>query len=385
MAQRSFSIDVNPRVLKWARNAAGQTTSYVAELLGVSEQTVHKWETGKSLPDWNRLRKLAHAYQRPLAALLLPKPPSESEVPPDFRTLPTNRRKLTAQTLLAIRTARWLQSRAIEMRRELGMDSVLAANPLQATQNPERDAAVVRNGLGINLMEQTQWQSSHQAYRRWRESLEDEGVLVFQFPFPVKEVRGFSLFDPLAPTIVVNESDTVNARIFTLFHEYTHLLLQKPGICLPQEVITSGQTGVETYCNRFAAELLIPREEAIGWSIVLDGPPRAIDYQLQSLANRYRVSRDVVLVRLRTIGIISESVYAQTASRWGSRAQSRPRRSPQLHRGGPSAAQICQRQRGSAFVSLVFEAADRGTITDHDVVTYLGVKLKHLNKLRPKR
>jgi Zn-dependent peptidase ImmA (M78 family) len=185
--------------------------------------------------------------------------------------------------------------------------------------------------------------------------------------------------------IVVNESDAVNARIFTLFHEYAHLLLQKPGICLLQEASTAALSSLEPYCNQFAAALLIPRDEALAWEIVLRGSPGAIDEELQTLANRYRVSRDVVLIRMRSVNRITEEVKEHIASRWESKAQLRPPSSPRSGRGGPSAAQICQRQRGNAFVSLVLESVDRGTINAHDALTYLGVKLKDLNKLRSKR
>jgi Zn-dependent peptidase ImmA (M78 family)/DNA-binding XRE family transcriptional regulator len=377
MSQGNFSIDVNPAVLEWARQAAGQTTTYVAERLGIAEQTVSQWEQGKKVPAWGTLRKLAHCYKRPLAALLLPEPPTDPDVPPDFRTLPTSRKGLSERTLLTIRRARWLQSRAIEMRQELNPGEVFATRRVQTTQRPEAIAADYRQTLGIDQAEQSEWQSSNEAYRRWRESLEEQGILVFQFSFPVDEVRGFSLFDPICPVIVVNESDAINARIFTLFHEAAHLLLQRPGICLPQETATTGDSNVEPFCNRFAAALLVP-DIPDSWNI----SERITASALQKLANRYRVSREVVLVRLKTIGRISERSYQQMKDRWLAQAPAR-RRKPGGR--GWTAAEICQRQRGAAFVSLVIDAAQRGAITDHDAVTYLGVKLNDLNKLRSKR
>ncbi len=378
---QGFSIDVNPAVLQWARKAAGQTTAYVAERLGIPEQTVNQWEDGKKSPAWNHLRKLAHYYQRPLAALMLPEPPREPEVPPDFRKLPANRRELSSSTLLAIRTARWLQSRAIEMQRELEMERLFPAKRIQISQKPEHVAVNYRKALGIELAEQTAWNSRHEAYRRWRESLEDYGILVFQFPFPVDEVRGFSLFDPISPVIVVNESDDPLARIFTLIHEFCHLLLQEPGICLPQEIATDGDANVEPFCNRFAGAVLVPDDEAQAWNVPLPTQESHLDAQLKDLAKRFWVSKYVVLFRLTGSGQIARPLANSIEKRW--KAKDRVRASiPRMPRtGGPSRANTCRRQRGRAFISLVQEAEKRGMITTHDAVTYLGVKLSDLKKL----
>jgi Zn-dependent peptidase ImmA (M78 family)/DNA-binding XRE family transcriptional regulator len=385
MTQGSFSIDVNPTVLEWARKAAGQTTTYVAERLGVSEQTVHQWEAGKKPPPWTALRKLATCYQRPLAALLLPEPPREPEVPPDFRTLPASRRQLSSGTLLAIRTARWLQSRAIEMRRELHREALFSAKRIHTTQKPETLADDARKALGIDLNEQIEWPSRYEAYNRWRESLEDHSVLVFQFPFPLEEVRGFSLFDPICPVIVVNESDDPLARVFTLLHEYAHLLLQRPGICLPQETTTAGDSNVEPFCNRFAAAVLIPDDEVEAWDIPMARQDAATQAQLKQLASRYSVSKYVVLFRLTGVGRISSATSRAIEKRWKAMDASRPPRKQTQRTGGASAVSICRRRRGKVFIELVQQAEKRGVITAHDAVTYLGVKLNDLKKLESTR
>ena len=385
MPQSSFSIDVNPKVLQWAREASGLTTSYIAERLGISEQTVHQWEKGGKSPPWQALRQLANYYQRPVAALLLPESPHDAEAPPDFRTLPSNRRELSSRTLLAIRTARWLQSRAIEMRRELHMEELFPVKRIQTTQKPEKVAGEYRKVLGIELAEQAEWKSRHEAYRHWRESLEDCGALVFQFPFPVEEVRGFSLFDPICPVIVVNESDDPLARVFTLIHEYGHLLLQKPGICLPQETTTAGDTNVEPYCNRFAAAVLIPDDVIHAWDVPPDKDERLLDAQLKELAKRLWVSKYVALFRLTGIGRIARPVSNAIEKRWKTKDAARVPRARTPRSGGPSRISTCRRQRGGAFIRLVQESEKRGLITTHDAVTYLGVNLIDLKKLESTR
>jgi Zn-dependent peptidase ImmA (M78 family)/DNA-binding XRE family transcriptional regulator len=377
MSQGSFSITVSPAVLAWARQAAGQNISSVAERLRVTEQTVREWESGKKPLSWTALRRLAGAYQRPVAALLLPEPPRAPEVPPDYRTIPAKRKTLSPSTLLAIRSARWLQSRAIEMRRELQIETAFRATSNQLPKNPEALAEKARRTLGVEMAQQCEWKDSHEAYRQWRQSLEEQGVLVFQFAFPVEEVRGFSLFDRLCPVVVVNESDDPTARIFTLLHEYGHLLLQEPGICLPQEAATSDEQSVETFCNRFAASVLIPSGQLSTWERTVGS-----EVQIRQMARSYSVSKYVVLYRLGHAGRLPRAAVRSIEKRWkemdaSKRISKRARRG-----GGASTEKICRRRRGNAFIQLVQQAEKRGVITTHDAVTYLGVKLIDLKKLK---
>lgn len=383
MPRSSFSLEINPAVLRWARESSGESTEAVAARLGVPERTINEWETGKRIPEWQTLRKLARQYHRPLAALLLPEPPQEPDLPPDFRTLPAARR-LSSETRLAIRTARWLQGRAVELNEQLGIERRFSARKIRLSDDPEAAAERFRRTLGIDVEEQTTWKSGHAAYKRWRQALEDQGILIFQLRFPLEEARGFSLFHPVLPVIATNERDPVQARTFTLFHEAGHLLLQEPGICLPSETSLDGAR-IETFCNRFAAATLIPTNELKSWRV----SPRALagesDTELLGLAARYRVSKYVVLGRLRTAERVTETAYRRITGRWKAQDEARPPRSKEARRGGPSGAAICLRQRGKALVSLVLDATREGLITTHDASAYLGVKVKDLDKLESKR
>ena len=70
-------------------------------------------------------------------------------------------------------------------------------------------------------------------YRELRENIESFNIFVLQSNMPIGEVRGFTLTDKQPRIIVVNSADSIKPRIFTLLHEYAHILLKKDGICLP--------------------------------------------------------------------------------------------------------------------------------------------------------
>jgi transcriptional regulator with XRE-family HTH domain len=83
----SDRIPVIPDVLKWARESAGLDPARAAKLVGVSETTLERWETGELQPTIKQLRKAAAKYHRPLAVLLLPEPPHDFDAMRDFRRL----------------------------------------------------------------------------------------------------------------------------------------------------------------------------------------------------------------------------------------------------------------------------------------------------------
>ena len=108
-------------------------------------------------------------------------------------------------------------------------------NPLALS--PRRPLEKARAAIGIDLEEQIAWPSVWQALKHWRAAVEAQHAYVFQLKMPIEEARGFSLLEQRCPAIVLNQSDAPAARIFTLFHEYAHLLLAKPGLCTPEAMI----------------------------------------------------------------------------------------------------------------------------------------------------
>ena len=53
-----------------ARKKAGLSQEGVAERLGVSRQTISKWETGETLPDIRQSKRLAALYKLTLDELI---------------------------------------------------------------------------------------------------------------------------------------------------------------------------------------------------------------------------------------------------------------------------------------------------------------------------
>ncbi len=147
------------------------------------------------------------------------------------------------------------------------------------------------------------------ALTRLRENAEASGVLVMisgitgantRRKLDPEEFRGFALADPYAALVFVNGADSKAAQIFTLAHELAHLWLGETALSdvAPESVRVYSE---ERWCNQVGAELLVPMRE---FRIAFDAG-KDIRSQLQPLAERFRVSTQFILGRIRDAGVLS--------------------------------------------------------------------------------
>ena len=372
---------VEPKVLTWARESVGESIERVAKRANVTKEIAEKWELGEKKPTLIQLENLAHnVYKRPLAALFLPNPPQELPLPSDFRTLPNAKKTpLTAKTLLAIRRARRAQSLFVELSDSIGSKIVSKIGSANLSDSPEDTAQKIRQQLGVSIQAQFNWQDERVALDEWKRILEGLGILVFQMTIPLKEIRGFSIVEGKIPVAVVSSSDTVNGRIFSLFHEYGHILLNKSGICdmeNPDNLSGDSKT-IEIFCNYFSGAFLVPKEVLLNQVVVKSNKYYSNwpDEILNSLARQFKVSDQVILRRLVILGKADKNFYKRKHEEWSKK---------EYRKGGGGISnppKDCIRKNGIPFVSAVLEAQHREKITYKDMSDYLGIKLKHLPKI----
>ena len=382
-AERTVWVGVNPNVMKWARESIGLTIPEVSRRLNIKEGTTTEWETGDRKPTLNTLKKLTSLYKRPLAVFFLPTPPKEPPLPTDYRVLPEDKRRpLTKQALLAIRRARYLQTVATELLEEEPTGDILPSlERVSLNDDPEVVAERERTRLGISVADQQRFRSVYDAFNKWRQALENQRLLVLQSRMAVEEARGFSLLDNLIPVISVNISDSIRARVFTLFHEYAHILTQNSGICTPEN-ISPYDTNIqllERFCNYFAGAFLVPRD-------ALDGDRnakeilrrRTIDNSLLfEICNRFRVSTQVVLRRLLICEFINRAQYEIKID------ELVPQKKPSKRKRGfgMAAPKRCITENGRFFTTMALAAKERDSITYSDLADYLSIDLKYLDKV----
>jgi len=383
MPPQTLVTTVRPAVMKWARESAGVSAEDAAKRLGLTVAAVEKWEAGKGNPTLRTLETLSVYYKRPLAAFFLAEPPKGPSLPEDFRVLPgSTPRHLSRDALLAIREARRVQALVTDLNEQLGLPKLSEAGRAAAIAHPGTAAARTRKDLGVTVHQQFGWRDSRVALREWRRTVESTDILVMQIGMPMDQARGFALAGPGFPAIVVNSRDAINGRIFTLFHEYAHLLVGSSAICMPDQLWDAhGNTGKdERFCNAFAAALLVPEKALLDTeevhAIIRSRP--LPDELLHKIAARFKVSTAVILHRLRAAKVISNA----QCNRKLRQLDSLPSHIKKQGRSfGLPPARRCLQQKGPLFVQRVLEAKAQGLITYRDVADYLSIRLKYLDQV----
>ena len=370
---RTFEIEINPEIIKWARESAGWSIDEIAKKLKTSKENYQDIESGKKRPTFKQLEILAQCFKRPLATFFLPEPPAEPSIVSSFRVLPKSESEISKDLRLAIRKARYFQSISNELMRDLGIKYKGEVKIATLQDDPKKIAQEERKSMNISLEQQFKWQSPYQAFQIWRNAVESKNILVFQFKFPLYDARGFSLTDKDPPVIVINSSDNILARIFTLFHEYAHIILGESEIYTEQIIQNKN---MENWCNIFTSEFLIPEkalEEDEDFLHFIQ--TKNLSEILQKLSNKFKVSRKAILVRLKTLNLIDEEDYKRESEALDQISTSQKGK----YLMPPKK---CLQEKGRRFIYLILESKERGIVTTQDVVEYLSIKLKHLVKLQ---
>ncbi|MBA2683602.1 MAG: ImmA/IrrE family metallo-endopeptidase [Chthoniobacterales bacterium] len=370
---------INPATLVWAREVRGMPGEVAARRIGVSAARLAELEDGASQPTLNQLRSIGRVYRKPSAFFYTSELPPKPEQPRDFRRLPDADTGLSPELRDAIARSRQRREDALDL-------AVLLEQPRNAfgvvatiEAAPEDLADRIRARVGIGLNEQLTWREQYAALRNWTEGVEACGVLVSQFSdVDVSEARGFSIGDQPLPLVALNGKDSPRAKVFTLFHELTHISLGATGVCDLHDSGDDYRARIETFCNLVAAEVLVPRAAILGQDVV--ATHRGVEWDdddIRELATRFSVSHEVILRRLLTFERTSQSFYRRK------REEYRRRLETSESAGGfmPYFRRIL-RDNGSAFTALAVEAYRIDAITSIELSRLLGgMKLRHLENV----
>lgn len=291
-------VAVRPELLCWARERAGRS----AESLVGKFPKLKQWEHGQARPTLKQLEQFAKATFVPVGYLFLREPPVERVPIPDLRTISNWRINHPSPDLLDTiylcqRRQAWYRDYARSMFEEPRpfVGAARLDSPVEET------AAAMRDALGFTLDARRDCPTWAEALRHFIAQADDVGVLVMvsgvvgsnnHRRLDPEEFRGFALADNLSPLVFINGADTKAAQMFTLAHELAHLWLGESALTDVAPASAPTQR-IESWCNRVAAELLVPlavlREELPRGDALAEVP---------RFARRFKVSTLVILRRL---------------------------------------------------------------------------------------
>jgi len=368
---RSGHAHINPRMLEWARIEAGMDIESAANRIDVPIEDLKDCEAGNAFLSVAKFREAARLYRRPAAAFYLDRIPSKLQMP-IFRRLPENEgTPLTPELLLEVRRIIEKRDLAIQLA-EYGSEYAWQfLGSIKSSSDPEEVGMNLRGVLNIPEDFPKKKMERYKSFNYWRSKIEQTGVLVFQVTrVDIGEMRGLSIAKKPYPTLAVNRKDPPEARVFSLLHEFCHMILGKSTMC-----DVGNHHEDEIFCNHVAGAALVPEVKLQSMVSARKHEPSEEwnENELHQLSSFFGVSREVILRRLLILGKTSPEFYGYKRKKW---QHEREGRKPTGF--GEKGYQKTLRTEGSTFVKIVLNAHENKAITSNDLSRILGMKLRHL-------
>ena len=298
-------------------------------------------------------------------------------MPIDYRFLPNRTGTFDRKTVLAIRRSRSLQRIGRELSPNIRYETSTKLKMAMLTDNPEVIAARSKELFDLNLDKQRQFKDAYKTFGFLRDVLEDLNVLVFQFPMPIEDTRGFALADEIPNIIVINSRDSIEARLFTMMHEFGHIILGETVIDLPEESLLI-RNNIEAWCNEFSSSFLL--SDKIANELFNEYMGSLTDTAtLNSLSRKYKVSKVLLLVKMVNLSYITEQDFNSVLARYVPK-EIKPEKEKKRAISMAS-DQRCLSEIGNKFVSIVASNFDREFITYNDALSYLSIKSKNFDRV----
>lgn len=386
---KSIPALVEPTLLRWARETIDLTEVAASRKLGLPDDRVAAWEAGEVQPTIAQLRRAAALYKRSLAVFFLAEPPEGFDTLRDFRRHDGADSGAWTPALHAdYRRALIQRGYMLELDELEEIDTPTGWGVDRHARDDEQLAALARERVLSSSplrLPAGQSPSVYDHLNAWTAGLEALGILVLATTrgnVDTAEMRGFSLYFDKVPVIMVNGADAPRGRLFTLLHEYAHLLLHTGGLC---DLITDARAvapnrQLEARCNAIAASILMPRKAVLARPQVREREHERSGWDYDSLAAAaapFGVSAEAFLRRLLTLDRVDRDYYQARRDEFAAvyEAESQDRQK------GGSWYRNTVRDLGKGYVRLIADAHRRRVIDSYTAATYLNVKVSQIPRL----
>ncbi|MEV0691214.1 XRE family transcriptional regulator [Streptomyces sp. NPDC050388] len=281
--------------LRMARELRGLTQVQLAREVGsVTAASISQFENGHTRPATATLRRLAVALRVPLSFFAAPaRPPARDQVNGFFRSLRSTSPRDRQQALAYVHLAREL---ALELEKHVALPDlnlprvpIDGGQPLQSA-DIEQAAAQVRE----------HWNVPRGPIKDAVRLLEMNGIIVVRFRVNMEKVDAFCVDFPDRPVVTLGADKGLRDRSrFDAAHELGHLVLHR---------VTGkiGDKATERQAHEFAAAFLMPADD------IKSELPERLDWPaFLHLKAKWHVSLAALLMRAKTLGIMSEHTFAQ--------------------------------------------------------------------------
>lgn len=349
----------NKNILSWAMRRANVSSEQFGDL----QSSVDSWLNGTKKPTINQTRELSKKLGVPFGYFCLSAPPKDNLNLPDFRTVGGHLVKNISLGLRkTIQHAKECQEFLSEFFEENDYPTFRYKNALTLEMDAAEGARVLRRILGVRKIVSNPAAN----YRDLCSRIERAGVLVQKNRMVLnssreqlnpKEFRGFALFDDYAPLIFINENDFNKAQIFSLIHEFCHLLLGVTGLSGEPLGSEQNRNKIEKFCDKVAVEYLVPKAEFETEWHLLRQSKEDLEATIKEAAKKFGVSFWLALRRAQELFLISRDFFNRQMANLLNAA------SHKKTTGHPNYMVVQTARMGKVLIDAAVMAAHAGTIS----------------------
>lgn len=360
---------INPAILRQCREQMALNVESVKKKVSLIEDI----EAGVKLPTYKQLDTLADLYKVPRWVFVSEELPSEYdfvESVPAFRQFTRQTEEVFSDPKvrgLVAQVGR-LRELVLELREDIG-------EPIQPLSLPKVEGPGNSHSEIANAIRSWLKVEGNLEFPGWRSKLEQKGIFVFMtdkykgWSHIEKETfRGLSIYHPVLPIIIVNDSDAKKAQSFTLLHELGHLFRKENAV----DSWSDQNKSIEKWCDKLAGEILMPRAPFLKEANHADMDSLEA---IKKVAKKFHVSPYACLVQLRNLRKISQDTYSEfegELEREYRELQKKWRENP----GGVSRnrAQEVLKQYGRIYTDALFQAYSNKELSLHKLSKLFGLK-----------
>ena len=244
-------VKINPKALKWARIDAGYDYSNLPNHI---KEDFEELENGK-MPTWNQLQEISKYLKKPTAFFFRKNLPEHFDINFVGYGEVNNNQLMSPKLTLGVRDAVYKRDVFLELMEDMNYPKVLFSRFKLESRDVNELSTHIGKILDVDLKKQKSglYNKNVIYYNHLKDKFGEKlGILIFELSdVSLDEMRALCIYFNEYPIILLNSSDSVNSKIFLLFHGLTHLLLGKSSIC-----DVSKDNSKEELCNAVATQFL---------------------------------------------------------------------------------------------------------------------------------
>ena len=378
-----MKVTIKPAILNWIlqkiqfENVASSTL----ELLT-------KWQSGEKTPTFNQVEDVSRKINIPFGYFFLDTPPVENCPILEYRTvnsvaIPEPSRNLIDTYDQMVEMQEWMT----EYLQENGYEELSFGGIVTLDTPVNIIVKAIREHLNLNVNWFASCKTATEAYKLICSGVEEIGVLVMsngivgnntRRKLNVDEFRAFTVVNKNAPLIFINNCDTETGKLFSIMHEFTHVLLGVNSLYNDGYGHEENRSNIEKICNAAAAEVLVP--SAI-FNFLWDKTDETISAHMETVAGYFHCSRYVIARKALDQHKISRKTYDETVKELDKQFKAWEAEQSKNKSGGGNFYRTMSSRLDHRFIRALAQSAEEGRTQYTDLFRMTNTNRRTFQKL----